>query len=65
MTPNEKIVLAALAAGAGIYASTRFRSDLPTQVAMVIGFGVAQWLATSAHTQRYPDVPAPAPGGGR
>ena len=65
LSPNAKLLLAALAAGGGIVVSSRFRSDLSSQLALVFGFGVAQWLVTSAHGQRFPDTPTSAVGARR
>lgn len=53
MTPNERVFLAALVAGTGVYVSYRFRDDVTSQVALVGAFGIAQWLLASAHQQAY------------
>ena len=56
LSPDQKVLLAALVATSGIVLASRIRSDLASGLAMVVGFSTAQWLAASAHEQLYPEA---------
>ena len=57
LDPDTKLLIALGVAGAGIVLAARLRGDVPSQLAMLLGYGIAQWLVSSAHDQRYPEVP--------
>lgn len=56
MSPDEKVLLAVVVAGGSILLASRVRSDLSSGLALVLGLGTAQWLAATAHEERYPEV---------
>lgn len=58
LDPDTRTVLALGAAGASIVLAARLRADAASGLVMLLGFGIAQWLVTSAHDQRFPEIPA-------